>query len=73
VKPDIEVEFDPALWRKGEDPQLEKGVAVALENLKEHPVPAIKRPNYPVYSWSKVRADAAKGTPNSSGGGNANQ
>ena len=73
VKPDIEVEFDPALWRKGEDPQLEKGVSVALEDLKQHPVPPIKRPNYPVYNWSKVRADAAKGTNNSGGGGANNK
>ena len=39
VSPDIEVEFDPAQWRKGRDPQLEKGVEVALQELKEHPVP----------------------------------
>ena len=74
VKPDIEVEFDPALWRKGQDPQLEKAVSVALDELKQHPVPAIKRPNYPVYNWSKIRADAAKGSTSSgSGGGTANQ
>jgi tricorn protease len=61
VSPDIEVELDPALWRQGHDPQLEKGVSVALTNLKEHPVPAIKRPKYPVYNWPKIRSDAAKG------------
>jgi tricorn protease len=70
VAPDIEVEFDPALWRKGQDPQLEKGVAVALQELRDHPVPPIKRPKYPVYNWSKVRADRAKGTTNSGGGQN---
>ena len=69
VAPDIEVELDPALWRKGHDPQLEKGVAVALQELKDHPVPPVKRPKYPVYDWQKVRADAAKATPNTSGGG----
>jgi hypothetical protein len=63
-------EFDPALWRKGQDPQLEKGVAVALQELRDHPVPPIKRPKYPVYNWSKVRADSAKGATNSSGGQN---
>ena len=26
VAPDIEVEFDPAAWRQGRDPQLEKAV-----------------------------------------------
>ena len=56
VAPDIEVEFDPALWRKGRDPQLEKGVATALELLKAHPVPEIKRPKYPVYNWPAVRS-----------------
>jgi tricorn protease len=61
VSPDIEVDLDPALWRQGRDPQLEKGVSVALTDLKEHPVPPIKRPKYPVYDWPKVRSDAAKG------------
>ncbi len=60
VAPDIEVEFDPALWRQGHDPQLEKGIEVALQELKDHPVPAIKRPKYPVYHWQKMRSDAAK-------------
>jgi tricorn protease len=73
VAPDIEVEFDPALWRKGQDPQLEKGVAVALQDLKEHPVPPIKRPKYPIYNWSKVRADASKGANNPSGGAGQNK
>jgi len=61
VSPDIEVDLDPALWRQGHDPQLEKGVAVALQELKDHPVPPIKRPKYPVYDWQRVRAEAAKG------------
>jgi tricorn protease len=60
VLPDVEVEFDPALWRQGHDPQLERGVAEALRELQEHPVPPIKRPKYPVYNWPKVRSDAAK-------------
>lgn len=72
VKPDIEVDSDPALWRKGHDPQLEKGVEVALKDLQEHPVPPIKRPKYPVYNWPKVRDEAAKGqTTSSSGPGQA--
>ena len=64
VSPDIEVDLDPALWRQGHDPQLEKGVSVALTSMKEHPMPPVKRPKYPVYNWPKVRSDAAK-----SGGG----
>ena len=68
VSPDIEVEYDPALVRQGHDPQLEKGVAVALQGLKDHPTPPIKRPKYPVYNWPKVRQDAAKGQAGSGGG-----
>jgi tricorn protease len=68
VSPDIEVDLDPALWRQGHDPQLEKGVSVALQELKDHPVPPIKRPKYPVYNWQKVRAEAAKGQATSGSG-----
>ena len=68
VSPDIEVDLDPALCRQGHDPQLEKGVSVALQALNDHPVPLIKRPKYPVYNWQKVRAEASKG-PTTSGAG----
>jgi hypothetical protein len=44
-----------------DNPQLEKGVEVALQELKGHPTPQIKRPKYPVYNWQKVRAEASKG------------
>ena len=54
------VDLDPALWRKGQDPQLERGVAIALKALQDHPVPPVKRPKYPVYDWQKVRSDATK-------------
>jgi tricorn protease len=60
VAPDIEVDLDPALWRQGHDPQLEKAVSVTLANLKEHPVTPVKRPKYPIYDWPKVRSDASK-------------
>jgi tricorn protease len=73
VSPDIEVDLDPALWRQGHDPQLEKGVSVALQELKDHPVPPIKRPKYPVYNWQKVRAEAAKGQTTSASGSGQNQ
>jgi len=49
VPPDIEVEFDPAAWRQGRDPQLEKAVEVALDLLKRNPLPKPKRPAYPNY------------------------
>jgi tricorn protease len=73
VAPDIEVDLDPALWRQGHDPQLEKGVEVALQELREHPVPPIKRPKYPVYNWAKVRADAARGQTATTAGGGSGQ
>ncbi len=67
VAPDIEVELDPAAWRKGRDPQLEKGVATVLDELKRHPPKEIKRPKYPVYRWSAERAAAAAKTQSTMG------
>lgn len=47
VSPDYEVEMDPALWRQGRDAQLEKAVAVVLEQMKAKPWKRPMRPNYP--------------------------
>ena len=47
--PDIEVEMDPALWRQGKDPQLEKAVEYLLDELKKNPAPQYKRPDFPNY------------------------
>ncbi len=49
VGPDIEVEFDPAAWRQGRDPQLERAVEYLLEELKKNPRPQYKRPPFPNY------------------------
>ncbi len=49
VAPDIEVDLDPKSVHDGHDPQLERAVAVALQQLKEHPVPEPHRPEYPNY------------------------
>jgi tricorn protease len=49
VAPDMEVEFDPAAWRQGRDPQLEKAVQVLMDELKKNPPGDHKRPAYPVY------------------------
>jgi tricorn protease len=49
VAPDIEVELDPKAVHNGHDPQLERAVAVALQQLKEHPAPEPHRPEYPNY------------------------
>jgi tricorn protease len=49
VAPDIEVEYDPAIWRQGRDPQIEKAVEWLLEELKKNPPKEYKRPDYPNY------------------------
>ena len=49
VPPDVDVEMDPAAWRQGRDAQLEKAIEVVMQELKEHPLPEIKRPPYPNY------------------------
>jgi tricorn protease len=50
VKPDMDVEMDPAAWRKGHDTQLEKGVDVLMQELAKNPPQPVKRPAYPDYS-----------------------
>lgn len=49
IAPDIEVDLDPAAWRQGRDAQLEKAIETVMQQLKEHPLPEIKRPPYPNY------------------------
>ena len=49
VPPDITVEQDPALVRRGHDPQLEKAVEMTLEELKKNPPPKLRRPPFPNY------------------------
>jgi tricorn protease len=49
IAPDIEVEQDPALIRQGHDPQLERAVQLALDELEKSPVAKLKRPSYPDY------------------------
>jgi tricorn protease len=53
VKPDIEVELDPQAVHDGHDPQLERAVAVAMQQMKEHPTPEPKRPPYPNHQTGK--------------------
>jgi tricorn protease len=48
VPPDIEVDILPADWRAGRDPQLERAVRVASEEMKKT-TPVNKRPKFPVY------------------------
>jgi tricorn protease len=49
VAPDIEVEMDPAAWRAGHDPQLEKAVEWLLGELAKNPPKEYQRPPYPDY------------------------
>ncbi len=49
VAPDVDVPFDPAAWRQGRDPQLERAVSIALDELKKSPQPVVKRPVFPNY------------------------
>ena len=51
VPPDIEVEQTPAEVIAGHDPQLEKAIAVILEELEETPPVELERPPYPVRVW----------------------
>ncbi len=48
VHPDIEVEMLPAEVIKGRDPQLERAIKVALEELEKNPPTKYERPPYPV-------------------------
>jgi len=50
VAPDVEIQQDPALVRKGRDPQLEKAVEVVMEELKKNPPAKLRRPAFPKYS-----------------------
>ena len=47
IAPDIEVEHDPALVRRGQDPQLDKAIEVVLAELAKNPVRVPKRPAFP--------------------------
>ncbi len=61
---DIEVEMDPALWRQGRDPQLEKAVEYLLDELKKNPPAQYKRPAFPNYHKPVVAPVASGGSGN---------
>ena len=44
VSPDVTVWDDPKLVRQGHDPQLERAVAIAVQQLDAHPLPHYQRP-----------------------------
>jgi len=49
VDPDYVVEQDPKAVSEGHDPQLEKAVSLALEELGKSPQPEVHKPSYPNY------------------------
>ena len=49
VDPDFVVEQDPKAVSEGHDPQLEKAVSLALEQLAKHPSAEVQHPAYPNY------------------------
>ncbi|HEY4358228.1 MAG TPA: PDZ domain-containing protein [Acidobacteriaceae bacterium] len=49
IEPDYVVEQDPKAAAEGHDPQLEKAVALAMEQLSKQPAPEPHRPAYPNY------------------------
>jgi tricorn protease len=49
VPPDIEVEMDPAAWRQGHDPQLERAIEYLMAELKKNPPQKPKLPAFPNY------------------------
>jgi tricorn protease len=53
VAPDVDIDYDPKLWREGRDSQLEKGVELLMESLRKNPTPKYKRPAYPNYQNGK--------------------
>jgi tricorn protease len=61
VTPDVEVDMDPKAVAEGHDPQLERAVTVALQQLKEHPVPEPRRPEFPNYQRPTTGSAAGGG------------
>ncbi len=49
IAPDVTVWQNPQLMREGHDPQLERAVAIALEQLKAHPPAHYQRPPWRNY------------------------
>jgi tricorn protease len=45
----LDVELDPAEWRKGHDTQLDRAIQVVLELMEKNPPKEYPRPPYPNY------------------------
>jgi tricorn protease len=62
VSPDVEVELDPKAVASGRDPQLERAVAIAMEQLQKNPPPQPRRPAYPDYQRPASGSQATPST-----------
>jgi tricorn protease len=49
LTPDQEVEWLPADWRAGRDPQLAAAIKAVLQAIVDRPPPEVKKPEYPRY------------------------
>ena len=49
VAPDVEVEYLPKETAGGHDPQLERAVALVMDQLRTHPPATFPVPPYPNY------------------------
>ncbi len=59
VAPDVEVELDPKAVHAGHDPQLERAVAIAMEQMEKNPAPTPHRPAFPNYQNPNQRSRPA--------------
>jgi tricorn protease len=53
ISPDIEVEHDPELVRRGHDPQLERSIQEIIMELEKNPPKKLTRPKFPTYTTLK--------------------
>jgi len=68
VAPDIEVDQDPKSVHEGHDPQLERAVQTAMQQMDKSPVPVPHRPTFPNYQ-NPQHTRPTSVTDTSSGGG----
>ena len=61
--PDVEIDLDPKLWREGRDSQLEKGVELAMAELKKNPPMTPKKPEFPDYHKGTSLSNSRGTTP----------
>jgi tricorn protease len=60
------VDLDPKAVHAGHDPQLERAVAIAMEQLEKNPPPTPHRPPFPNYQTPSQRPRPAS-VPDASG------